>query len=75
MALSKQSIRFNHSIYLNKSTDKLAPKDEVINLSELWSENEIFLFKKLLRQGGSATIQGTHFRVVIQEKMRNIGEM
>ena len=47
MALSKQSIRFNHSIYLNKSTDKTAHKDEVIALSELWSENEIFLFKKM----------------------------
>ena len=72
--LKKQSIRSTHKIYLNKSTD-VAEKDEIIALSEFWNENEEILFRKLLKQGGSAKIQNNHFRVVISERMLKLNEM
>ncbi len=69
--LKKQSIRYNHKIFLNGSETK-AEKDEVISLSEEWSENEEILFRKLLKQGGSMNIKNNHFRVIIKEKIRTI---
>ena len=39
MTLKKQSIRFNHRIYMNGSYVP-SSKDEIIKLSEEWSENE-----------------------------------
>tara|TARA_R100000908_G_C3690983_1_gene105411 strand:- start:131 stop:352 length:222 start_codon:yes stop_codon:yes gene_type:complete len=71
--LKKQAIR-QQKIYLNKSSEPIISKDEVILLSENWNENEEFLFRKLLKQGGSASIKGTHFRVVINEKLRKLNE-
>jgi hypothetical protein len=72
--LKKQSIRSNHKIYLNKS-DKPAEKDEIIALSEFWSENEEILFRKLLKQGGSMRIKGNHFKLVVEEKMLRLKDM
>jgi hypothetical protein len=72
--LKKQSIRSIHKIFLNKNP-KPAEKDEIIALSEFWSENEEILFRKLLKQGGSIGIKGTHFKVVVQEKMRRLKDM
>ena len=72
--LKKQAIR-KQKIFLNKSEEPIIQKDEVILLSENWSEKEEFLFRKLLSQGGSASIQGTHFRVVIQDKMLKLRDM
>lgn len=74
MTLKKQTIRFNHTIYLNKSTTP-SEKDEIIKLSESWTENEEFLFRKLLKQGGSVNIQGNHFKVVPQEKFSKLRDM
>ena len=72
--LKKQSIRSNHKIYLNKS-DKPAEKDEIIALSEFWSENEEILFRKLLKQGGSMRIKGNQFKLVVEEKMLRLKDM
>jgi len=72
--LKKQAIR-KQKIFLNKSQEPISEKDEVILLSENWSENEEFLFRKLLKQGGSANIQGTHFRVVVLDKMLKLRDM
>ena len=72
--LKKQSIRSNHKIYLNKSKE-IANKDEIIALSEFWNEREEFIFRKLLKQGGSITLQGVHFKVVVQEKMLRLKDM
>ena len=72
--LKKQSIRFNHKIYLNKSEEP-SEKDEISALSEYWSENEELLFRKLLKQGGSINIKGNHFKLVVQEKMRKLRDM
>lgn len=72
--LKKQSIRSKHKIYLNK-VNKPAEKDVIIALSEFWSEREENLFRKLLKQGGSVTIKGDHFKVVVEEKMRKLKDM
>lgn len=72
--LSKQSIRSNHKIYLNKS-EEVSNKDEIIALSEFWNEREESIFRKLLKQGGSITLQGVHFKVVVQEKMLRLKDM
>jgi hypothetical protein len=74
MTLKKQSIRYNHKIYLNKSKEP-SEKDEIIALSKFWSENEENLFKKLLKQGGSINIKGNHFKLVVQEKIRRLRDI
>jgi len=73
MTLNKQSIRSTQTIYLNRSatpSDKL----EVIALSENWTEKEEETFRKLLKQGGSVTIQGIHFKIVREEKQVGLRE-
>ena len=73
MTLNKQSIRSTHIIYLNRSYTP-ANKSEVIALSEHWTEKEEETFRKLLKQGGSITIQGTHFKIVKEEKQVGLRE-
>ena len=74
MTLKKQSIRFNQTIFLNKD-HRPSSKEEIIFLSESWTENEEVLFRKLLKQGGSVKIQGNHFRVDVEEKMLRLRDM
>ena len=62
--LKKQSIRSGVSVYINHSK-KEAKKEEIIVLSEEWTENEVSLFKSLLRQGGYIKIKGNSFRLVL----------
>ena len=50
--LKKQSIRSNQTIFINKN-DRPASKDEILALSEFWTDREEGLFRKLLKQGGS----------------------
>jgi len=73
MTLNKQSIRSTHTIYLNRSYTP-ADKSEVIALSEHWTEKEEKTFRKLLKQGGSITIQGTHIKIVKEEKQVGLRE-
>ena len=73
MTLNKQSIRSTHTIYLNRSYTP-ADKLEVIALSEHWTEKEEETFRKLLKQGGSITIQGTHIKIVKEEKQVGLRE-
>tara|TARA_R110001632_G_scaffold10437_1_gene38634 strand:+ start:852 stop:1076 length:225 start_codon:yes stop_codon:yes gene_type:complete len=72
--LKKQSIRSNQTIFINNN-DKSASKDEILALSEFWNDKEEGLFRKLLKQGGSTKIQGTHFKVVVQEKQLKLRDM
>jgi len=67
--LSKQSIRKEHSIYLN---GELLEKDELIEISTEFSEKEELRFRKMLKQGGKLTIQGNEFVIARKEyKVRN----
>ena len=63
--LSKQSIRKEHSIFLN---GELIEKDEMIEISKDFNENEEGRFRKMLQQGGTITIQGKKFQILKDSK-------
>ena len=56
MTLKKQTIRGLENISLN---DKPTTKEELIELSENWTENEETLVRKILKQGGKCKV-GPH---------------
>jgi hypothetical protein len=67
--LSKQSIRKEHTIFLNRIE---MSKDEIIEISKDFTENEEQRFRKMLKQGGTFTIQGKEFEIKRTEnKWRN----
>ena len=67
--LSKQSIRKEHTILLNRV--KMS-KDEIIEISKDFSETEELHFRKMLQQGGSLKIKGNKFKINKYEyKQRN----
>jgi len=66
--ITKQAIRRGTSI---SSEGLTVSKEEVIALSEKWSEKEENLFRKMLRQGGSFSIQGKNFRISVPEQIYN----
>ena len=66
--LSKQSIRGNVQIFIN---DELATKEQLIQLSESWTNNEEILVRKLLKQGGKFTVRGYHYKIMVEEQILN----
>ena len=73
MALSKQSLRKGVHIMVN---DKLATKEELIEMSESWSEKREVFFRKMLQQGGKFKFDGIQFEIKIRERILNsIGEL
>jgi hypothetical protein len=66
--LTKQSIR--RGVTINDRTKNLT-KDEIITLSEKWTEKEIIFFKKMLKQGGYFNIQGNKFHITVPELIYN----
>ena len=67
--LSKQSIRKEHTIYLN---DVLMTKEEIIEISKDFNKKEEKHFRKMLQQGGSLKIKGNKFKIDKYEyKQRN----
>ena len=66
--LSKQSLRSNVQVFIN---DELATKEQLISLSESWTDNEEALFRKLLKQGGKFKIRGQHYKIQIEEQILN----
>jgi len=73
MALSKQSIRKNMSIVVD---GKEISKEELILISEGWSETQENFFRKMLKQGGHFKIKGIKYEIDIEEKanMRSDGK-
>jgi len=67
--LSKQSIRKEVTIYLE---GEIISKEEMIEISKDFSENEEKRFRKMLQQGGKIMIQGDSFEIKRTEhKIRN----
>ena len=66
--LTKQAIRRGVIV---SDRNKNLTKDEVIALSEKWTEKEIIFFKKMLKQGGYFSIQGTKFYINVPEQIYN----
>jgi len=66
MALKKQTIRGLDKITLN---GKQTTKEELITLSESWSEKEEGLVRKILKQGGRCKVGDDSISVI-----RPVGE-
>ena len=62
--LKPQSIRNNVKITWNGDT---ISKQEIIDMSVLWSDKQILFFKKMLKQGGTVKIENNSFKIIITE--------
>ncbi len=72
MALTKQALRKGVHVIVN---DKLATKEELIEMSESWSEKREVFFRKMLQQGGKFKFDGIQFDIRIRERILNsLGE-
>jgi hypothetical protein len=69
MALKKQTIRGLESIRLN---GEVTTKEELITLSESWSENEETTVRKILQQGGKCKIGSDIISVVRQDPIYSL---
>tara|TARA_R110000803_G_scaffold27059_1_gene63457 strand:+ start:472 stop:726 length:255 start_codon:yes stop_codon:yes gene_type:complete len=66
--LSKQSIRGKVEVY--HEGEKLT-KEQIISLSESWSEVQQNFFRKMLKQGGKFSIKGYKFHIIPEEQLFN----
>ena len=64
MALKKQSIRQGVYVLIDGVN---ASKEELITLSETWTEKKEVFFRKMLQQGGKFRMDGKDFIVKIRE--------
>ena len=67
MALSKQSIRQGVHVLIDGVH---ATKEELITLSETWTEKKEVFFRKMLQQGGNFKMDGKEFIVKIRENLQ-----
>tara|TARA_Y100001972_G_C7644697_1_gene323922 strand:+ start:1620 stop:1883 length:264 start_codon:yes stop_codon:yes gene_type:complete len=67
MALKKQSIR--QGVYVLIDGVK-ASKEELITLSETWTEKKEVFFRKMLQQGGNFRMDGKDFIIKIRENFQ-----
>jgi len=67
MALSKQSIRQGVHVLVDGVH---ATKEELITLSETWTEKKEVFFRKMLQQGGNFRMDGKEFVVKIREHLQ-----
>jgi len=67
MALSKQSIRKGMHIIANGD---IISKEELILISENWSETQESFFRKMLKQGGHFRLKGIKFEIELERDSR-----
>ena len=67
MALKKQSIRKSMNITVNGD---VISKEELILISESWSETQENVFRKMLRQGGHFRLNGVKYEVELIKDSR-----
>ena len=68
MALTKQALRQGVHVMVN---DHHATKEELIEMSQDWSEKREVFFRKMLQQGGKFKFDGIHFEVKLRERILN----
>ena len=68
MALTKQALRQGVHVMVN---EQLATKEELIEMSQDWSEKREVFFRKMLQQGGKFKFDGIHFEVKLRERILN----
>lgn len=66
--LTKQAIRKGVVV---SCRNKILNKDEIISMSENWSEKEESFFRKMLKQGGRFSIKGVKFDITVPELIYN----
>jgi len=67
MALKKQSIRQGVHVLIDGVK---ASKEELITLSETWTEKKEVFFRKMLQQGGNFRMDGKEFVIKIRENLQ-----
>jgi len=67
MALKKQSIRQGVHVLVDGVH---ATKEELITLSETWTEKKEVFFRKMLQQGGNFKMDSKEFVVKIRENLQ-----
>ena len=67
MALKKQSIRQGVHVLIDGVK---ASKEELITLSETWTEKKEVFFRKMLQQGGNFKMDGKDFIIKIRENLQ-----
>ena len=68
MKLTPQSIRNNVQITWNGEP---ISKQEILDMSVFWNENQIICFKKILKQGGTIKIENNKFKVTTKDAILN----
>jgi hypothetical protein len=63
MALTKQALRKGVHVMVN---DKLTTKEELIEMSESWSEKREVFFRKMLQQGGKFKFDGISLKLKLE---------
>ena len=73
MALTKQALRQGVHVMVN---EQLATKEELIEMSQDWSEKREVFFRKMLQQGGKFKFDGINFEIKLRERILNsIGQV
>ena len=74
MALTKQSLRAGVHVMMD---GKLATKEELIKLSEDWTEKREIFYRKMLHQGGKFQMEGINYEIILRQnvKERSDGEI
>ena len=67
MTLKKQSIRQGVHVLID---GELATKEELITLSESWTEKKEVFFRKMLQQGGNFKMDGKNFKIKIRDNIK-----
>ena len=67
MALKKQSIRQGVHVLVDGVH---ATKEELITLSETWTEKKEVFFRKMLQQGGDFKMDGKNFKIKIRDNIK-----
>jgi len=67
MALKKQSIRQGVHVLIDGVNTS---KEELITLSETWTEKKEVFFRKMLQQGGNFKMDGKEFVIKIRENLQ-----
>ena len=68
MKLTPQSIRNNVKITWNGAP---ISKQEILDMSTFWNENQITYFKKMIKQGGTFKIGNNKFKIIIEDPILN----
>jgi len=68
MALTKQVLRQGVHVMVN---DHHATKEELIEMSQDWSEKREVFFRKMLQQGGKFKFDGINFEIKLRERILN----